>query len=138
MSNDEIKKNKINKKKDLKEKIIIKKVRIKFEKDIKGWIILDWMTKLKRKINFIKELKKKPSKRMMIKSKKVIFLLLKDEIENVWKFTKKDKEQMEKKRRRKKSWLNLKNSKMKSLDSRIQLKINKKILQKNQEQKWNK
>jgi hypothetical protein len=41
------------------------------------------MTKLKRKINFIKELKKKPSKRMMIKSKKVIFLLLKDEIENV-------------------------------------------------------
>jgi len=138
MSNDEIKKNKINKKKDSKEKIIIKKVRIKFEKDIKGWIILDWMTKLKRKINFIKELKKKPSKRMMIKSKKVIFLLLKDEIENVWKFTKKDKEQMEKKRRRKKSWLNLKNSKMKSLDSRIQLKINKKILQKNQEQKWNK
>ena len=138
MSNDEIKKNKINKKKDSKEKIIIKKVRIKFEKDIKGWIILDWMTKLKRKINFIKELKKKPSKRMMIKSKKVIFLLLKDEIENVWKFTKKDKEQMEKKKRRKKSWLNLKNSKMKSLDSRIQLKINKKILQKNQEQKWNK
>jgi hypothetical protein len=75
---------------------------------------------------------------MMIKSKKVIFLLLKDEIENAWKFTKKDKEQMEKKKRRKKSWLNLKNSKMKSLDSRIQLKINKKILQKNQEQKWNK
>jgi hypothetical protein len=36
-----LKKNKINKKKDLKEKIIIKKVRIKFEKDIKGWIILD-------------------------------------------------------------------------------------------------
>jgi len=100
MSNDEIKKNKINKKKDSKEKIIIKKVRIKFEKDIKGWIILDWMTKLKRKINFIKELKKKPSKRMMIKSKKVIFLLLKDEIENVWKFTKKDKEQMEKKKKK--------------------------------------
>jgi hypothetical protein len=41
MSNDEIKKNKINKKKDSKEKIIIKKIRIKFEKDIKGWIILD-------------------------------------------------------------------------------------------------
>jgi len=100
MSNDEIKKNKINKKKDSKEKIIIKKIRIKFEKDSKGWIILDWMTKLKRKINFIKELKKKPSKRMMIKSKKVIFLLLKDEIENAWKFTKKDKEQMEKKKKK--------------------------------------
>ena len=100
MSNDEIKKNKINKKKGSKEKIIIKKIRIKFEKDSKGWIILDWMTKLKRKINFIKELKKKPSKRMMIKSKKVIFLLLKDEIENAWKFTKKDKEQMEKKKKK--------------------------------------
>jgi hypothetical protein len=33
------------------------------------------MTKLKRKINFIKELKKKPPKRMMIKSKKVIFFI---------------------------------------------------------------
>jgi hypothetical protein len=35
-----------------------------------------------------------------------------------------------KKKRRKKSWLNLKNSKMKSLDSRIQLKINKKNITK--------
>jgi hypothetical protein len=40
MSNDEIEKIK-SIKKDSKEKIIIKKVRIKFEKDIKGWIILD-------------------------------------------------------------------------------------------------
>jgi hypothetical protein len=73
---------------------------------------------------------------MMIKSKKVIFFIKGWNWKRL-KVYKKDKEQM-KKKRRKKSWLNLKNSKMKSLDSRIQLKINKKILQKNQEQKWNK
>jgi len=113
-------------------------VRIKFEKDIKRWIILDWRTKLKRKINFIKELKKKPPKRMMIKSKKVIFFYQMMKLKTLESLQKKIRNKWKKKKRRKKSWLNWKNSKMKSLDSRIQLKINKKILQKNQEQKWNK
>jgi hypothetical protein len=40
-------------------------MRIKFEKkkQIGGWIILDWRDKLKRKINFTKELKNKPPRK---------------------------------------------------------------------------
>jgi hypothetical protein len=33
---------------------------LKEKKQIRGWIILDLKAKLKRKINFTKELKKKP------------------------------------------------------------------------------
>jgi len=58
-------KNKFNykKKKNSKEKIAIKRIMIKFEKQnklIRWRIILDWNVKLKRKINFTKELKNKP------------------------------------------------------------------------------
>jgi len=57
MSNDEIEKRKFNYKKRFKrKKIAIKKIRFKFEKK-RGWIILDWRTKLKIKINSINELK---------------------------------------------------------------------------------
>jgi hypothetical protein len=41
------------------------------KKQIKGLIILDWRVKLKKKTNFIKELNKKPPKRMMTKSKTI-------------------------------------------------------------------
>jgi uncharacterized protein YacL (UPF0231 family) len=59
---------------------------------------LNWKAKLKRKINFIKELKKKSQKRMRTKSKKIKKKSwLKDEIENNWKFTKEVKKQMKKK-----------------------------------------
>jgi len=58
-------------KKDSKEIITIKRIRIKFEKK-KGWIILNWRAKLKRKINSIKELKDKTTKKMMTKFKKKI------------------------------------------------------------------
>jgi len=36
---------------------------IKFEKKMKGWMILDWKAKMKRKINFIKKIKKEPLKK---------------------------------------------------------------------------
>jgi len=49
-----------HKKKILKEKIEINRMRVKFEeKKMRGWIILDWRAKLKRKINSKKIIKRK-------------------------------------------------------------------------------
>jgi hypothetical protein len=35
---------------------------------MRGWLILDWRAKLKRKINYTKELKEETTKRMRMKS----------------------------------------------------------------------
>jgi hypothetical protein len=41
------------------------------KKEIRGWIILDSITKLKRNINFTKRIKEETIKRMKIKFKKI-------------------------------------------------------------------
>jgi hypothetical protein len=63
MLKDKIERKKINDKQkssNEKKKQLKNKDQIERKKQIRGWIILDLKAKLKRKINFTKELKKKP------------------------------------------------------------------------------